>query len=405
MAHEQFIRRLFDLQGTNFTVVDMQQCFTKKTIELKVWHKEQGEYACSRCGALHTKYYDKSNIVLKDVPIGDWQVRWKVLRVRLDCSCHHVPVVEKIPFRSTDHQLTVRMQEYTQGLLCTKMFTVKDVSRMLNLDYGVVYKIDHAILIELLQYAEIPEITHIGVDEKSFLKGHKYVTLVSCLKRGKVIWASEGKDEKALDAFFKAIGPERARKIEFATRDESSAYIASLHKNIPWALQVSDKFHIVKKLNETIDQIRKELSEGVTASKNCMWVLRHREKNLNDRHKIKLEELKQENEILYELYLLKEKFFQFFEYEKAEIDKAEGFLNNWIDQMAYYGLEPLNKFIEHVIRHKWSILNIVRTGFTNATAEGLNRKINVLKSMAYGYKNVQYFMLKILQRCGILGSL
>jgi transposase len=405
MAHEQFIRRLFELQETNFTVVDMQQYAEKKRIELKIWHKPEGRYFCGRCGELHTKYYDKREIVLHDVPIGEWQVVWKVQRVRVDCSCHHVPVVEQIPFRSEEHQLTRRMQEYTEGLLCTKMFTVMDVARLLNLGYGVVYKIDHEVLLELLQHAEIPEITHIGVDEKSFLKGHKYVTLVSCLKRGKVIWAAEGKDEKALDQFFQAIGPERAAKIEFVTRDESPAYIASLHKNAPNALQVSDKFHVVKKLGEAIDQVRRDITKQGEFAKNSMWVLRKREKNLSDKQRIKLEELKKDNEPLYELYLIKENFFEFFEYPPKQIDKAEGFLNSWLVQIGSYGLEPLNKFIEHVVRHKWSILNIVRTGFTNATAEGLNRKINVLKAMAYGYKNVQYFMLKILQRCGILGQL
>ena len=83
MAHEQFIRRLFELQGTNFTVVDMQQYSEKKRVELKVWHKAEGKYFCGRCGELHTKYYDKREIVLKDVPIGEWQVLWKVQRVRV----------------------------------------------------------------------------------------------------------------------------------------------------------------------------------------------------------------------------------------------------------------------------------------------------------------------------------
>jgi transposase len=275
----------------------------------------------------------------------------------------------------------------------------------LGVDYGIVYKIDHAILIELLQHAEIPEITRIGVDEKSFLKGHNYVTVVSCLERGKVIWATPGRDEAALDTFFQAIGPERAAKIEFVTRDECPAYIKSLHKNIPHAMQISDKFHVVKKLNEAIDAVRRELSADKEASKGFMWIMRHREFNLSDKQKIKLDELKDDNATLFELYLLKEKFFQFFSYRKNEADKAEDFLRDWLTKIASYGLEPLNKFVEFTVRHMWSMLNIIRTGFTNATSEGINRKINLIKSMAYGYKSVQYFILKILQRCGILGDL
>jgi transposase len=405
MAHEQFIRRLFEIQGTNFTVVDVQDRADKQRFEVRVQHKDEGRYICSHCGETHTKYYDSREIVLTDVPIGNWSVIWKVKRVRIECTCCDGPVVEQLPFRSDHHRLTRRMEQYIQGILCAKMFTVKDTAKLFNIDYGIVYKIDHEILLELMQHAEIPEITHIGVDEKSFLKGHNYVTVVSCLKRGKVIWVAEGRDEQALDAFFQAIGPERAAKIRFVTRDECPAYIASLHKNVPNAMQISDKFHVVKKLNEVIDELRRELSETKKASKGFMWILRHRENNLSDNQKIKLDELKEDNSILFELYLLKEKFFQFFDYKKNEVSKAEDFLNDWLTKLCSYGLEPLNKFVEYILRHKWSILNIIRTGFTNATSEGINRKINLIKYMAYGYKNVQYFMLKILQRCGILGDL
>ena len=99
------------------------------------------------------------------------------------------------------------------------MFTVSDVARLFNLDYGIIYKIDHDLLVRLWQQAEVPDPIHIAVDEKSYKKGHKYVTIVSDVERGMVIWVSEGNNKESLDEFFKILGPERCKKIETVSKD------------------------------------------------------------------------------------------------------------------------------------------------------------------------------------------
>lgn len=400
MNQSILINRLFELQDTNFTVVDVQR--KSELMEVRIWHKKQAYYICSRCEAKHTGAHDFREVVFWDVPLGNLSVKLIVRRARVSCSCSNKVCVERIPFRSKNHRLSKRMVQYCESLLCTKMFTVADVARMLNLNYDTVYKIDHRILQELVQHLEIPKIKRIGVDEKSFLKGQKYITVVSCLDRGKALWVSDGRSESSLDEFFQILGPQRTSDIELVTRDEHKPYIKSLHKNAPKALQISDKFHVVKHLNECIDRVRR--GEGLQ-QKGLMWSLRKRSHNQNKSNEICLDKLKKDNNVLYELYLLKEEFFKFFAYKKCEINKAKNFMHSWMRTMATFGIEPINDFIQYLQRHMWSILNIVRLGFTNATCEGLNRKINVLKSMAYGYKCVHYFKLKILQRCGLLGGL
>jgi transposase len=400
LTHEKLINRLFELQDTNFTVVDVQR--KKELIEVKIWHKKKAHYICSRCGAKHSGAHDFRDVIFWDLPLGNQSVKLIVRRARVSCACQNKVCVESIPFRSRCHRLSKRMVQYCESLLCTKMFTVSDVARMLNLNYDTVYKIDHRILQELVQHLEIPSIKRIGVDEKSFLKGQKYVTVVSCLDRGKALWVSSGRSEESLNEFFRILGPERTKDIELVTRDEHKPYAKSIHKNAPKAIQISDKFHVIKHLNECIDRVRRE--EGIQ-QRGLMWCLRKRSHNQNEKNEVCLKKLKKDNNILYELYLLKEEFFRFFDYKNYETNKAEDFMLSWMRTMATFGIEPINDFLQYLQRHLWSILNIVRLGFTNATCEGINRKINVLKSMAYGYKNVHYFKLKILQRCGLLGSL
>ena len=198
------INRLLDLQETNFQVFDMDVKEDKITYTIK--HKEAAQYICKHCGHAHDSYHDKEWIHLQDLPLGNRKVIWKVERMRILCHCQMGYRVEQMTFKSQKHFLTQRFVDYISYTLCTKMFTVADVSRLFNLDYGIIYKIDHDVLLRLWQSAEVPSPINIAVDEKSYKKGHKYVTIVSDIDRKIVIWVSEGNDKDSLDEFFKILG-------------------------------------------------------------------------------------------------------------------------------------------------------------------------------------------------------
>jgi transposase len=409
MAREFFINRLLEIQQSNFEVIEMHKVGDVITFELK--HKPHAVYECSICEAKQQAAYDFRWIVLRDVPVGPIQVRWKVLRARIQCHCSGGPRVENLFFRSKNHHLTKRFQFYLEDVLCTKMFTVKDVSRLFHLDYGLVYKVDHEVLIELAQKMEIPDVLAIAVDEKSFEKGHRYVTVVSDIDRGKAIWVSSGNRKESLDEFFKIMGPDRCAKIRVVCRDGHDGYGQSIKEHIPHAVEVMDKFHVFQRIHQALDECRKELMGGAgvfhgdSRLRGAHWVIRHRQENLKSKHNVTLEKLRELNMPLYEAYLMKEKFFELFDFPHFEIKEAEEFLRSWVYEVAQIGLEGMNKFIGYLRGHWQMILNIIRTRMTSSVAEGLNRKIQVLKGMAYGYRNIHYFKLKILQRCGILGDL
>src|SRR5690606_6018082 len=151
--------------------------------------------------------------------------------------------VEKMPFRSKHHRLTKRLEDYIEQVLCSKMFTVADVARLFELDYGVIYKIDHDVLFRLWQELEVPDPENIAVDEKSFKRGHSYVTIVTDVDRKQVIWVSEGNRKDSLDQFFKVLGKERCAKIKTVSKDLHVPYMASCREHIPQATEVADKFH------------------------------------------------------------------------------------------------------------------------------------------------------------------
>ena len=403
------INRLLDLQETNFQVFDMDVKEDKITYTIK--HKEPAQYICKHCGHAHDSYHDKEWIHLQDLPLGNRKVIWKVERMRILCHCQMGYRVEQMTFKSQKHFLTQRFVDYISYTLCTKMFTVADVSRLFSLDYGIIYKIDHDVLLRLWQSAEVPSPINIAVDEKSYKKGHKYVTIVSDIDRKIVIWVSEGNDKDSLDEFFKILGPDRCAQIETVSKDMHKPYIASCKEYIPQALEVADPFHVVKKLSEVMDKCRRELIESSDTPKSekkglkeMNWVIRYKQENMSSRNHTKLNQLEKLNEPLYKAYLHKESFFEFFTFTPSEIGQARVFLDEWVRDAASIPMEAFKYFVDYINRHRDRILNIITTGRSSSFSEAINRKINVLIGMAYGYHCLEYLKLKILQRCGAIGK-
>jgi transposase len=403
------INRLLDLQETNFQVFDMDVKEDKITYTIK--HKEPAQYICKHCGHAHDSYHDKEWIHLQDLPLGNRKVIWRIERMRILCHCQMGYRVEQMFFKSQRHFLTQRFVDYISYTLCTKMFTVADVSRLFNLDYGIIYKIDHDVLLRLWQSAEVPNPINIAVDEKSYKKGHKYVTIVSDIDRKMVIWVSEGNDKESLDEFFKILGPDRCAQIETVSKDMHKPYIASCNEYIPQALEVADSFHVVKKLSEVMDKCRRELIESSDTPKSekkglkeMNWVIRYKQENMSSRNHTKLNQLEKLNEPLYKAYLHKESFFEFFTFTPSEIGQARVFLDEWVRDAASIPMEAFKYFVDYINRHRDRILNIITTGRSSSFSEAINRKINVLIGMAYGYHCLEYLKLKILQRCGAIGK-
>lgn len=404
------LNRLCDLQGTNFEVTDCQ--VKENEIVWRIEHKDSAVYICTRCGTQNTGCHDTKWITLWDVPFGKKNCKWLVKRARILCACTMNVYVESLPFRSIHHQMTQRFVDHIEQVLCSKMFTVADVARLFDLDYGTIYKIDHEVLRRLVQELKIPDPINIAVDEKSFKKGHNYVTVVTDCDLKKVIWVSEGHKKESLDHFFQILGSERCAKIKTVSKDLHKAYADSCAEYIPQAIEVADPFHVVKKLNETMDECRKELSVGSVlpvgkrrAIFRLNWVLRYKQENQSEKNLESLAHLAKLNEPLYLAYLHKESFYEFFSFKSSEVKEAENFLIKWIVEAFKSKLKALQEFAEYIKRNTKILLNIILTGRSSAISEGINRKIQVVKSMAYGYRNLNYFMLKIMQRCGVLGSM
>ena len=282
---EAILDRLISLEGTNFEVRDVK--VTTELIELQIEHKEVAEYICPRCDARHNACYSRDWIKIWDIQWGSRRCLWRVRRAKILCHCGLNPAVERMDFRLKHHRLTQRFVDHIEQILCSKMFTVADVSRLFYLDYGIVYKIDHDVLLRLWQDVKLPQPINISVDEKSFKKSRQYVTIVTDLDRKLVIWVSSGNSKESLDQFFEILGPEKCSKLKTVSKDMHAPYIASCNQYVPHAMEVADPFHVVQRLNQVMDECRLNLSIGSALRTgkrkiilNLQWLLRRKNEHL-----------------------------------------------------------------------------------------------------------------------------
>ena len=278
--------------------------------------------------------------------------------------------------------------------------TVQDVSELFKISWGTVKNIDKEYLQKHYSKPVLKNVEIIAIDEFAFQKGHKYQTVVYDLKAGRVIYVGAGRAEESLDRFWKRLRHSGA-KIQAVAMDMWLPYFNAVINNIPEAKIVFDRFHIFKLMNETLDEIRRALYHEETflnnrqVIKGIRWLLLKNEKNLNDEkdERGQLEQALQINKPLAEAYYLKEELGQLWLQNTR--DEAEKFLTSWATRAWATTIQELRKFVKTLLGHRTGILNWFDFRISTGPLEGFNNKIKVLKRKAYGYRDMEYFALKI----------
>ncbi len=249
--------------------------------------------------------------------------------------------------------------------------------------------------------------TVIGIDEIAFEKRHRYFTIVYDLSHNNgVLYVVEGLKQESLNAFFDQLTPQQLKAIKVVCMDMWDPYIASVREKVPHADIVFDRFHIQQHLNDGVDGARRSIAKHTPDKdsrlyiKNNRWVLYKNLEHYTEADHNTLLKLKEINEPLYEAYLVKEQFDRFFDYKKPAW--AKKFLKKWYQQIPAHLKIFFQPFYDMLMRYLKGVLSYIKHRISNATAEGFNNKIKVLKRMAYGYRDKDYFKLKILRRCGYL---
>ena len=279
---------------------------------------------------------------------------------------------------------------------------MKSVAEELALDWKTVKELEMEYMREQIEQAGEPNPNCIGVDEISVKQGHEYRIVVSDLEKRKVIWfGGSNRSQESMDEFYNWLGEPKTAEIRLIVMDMWKAFGNSARAHAPQADILYDKFHIIRHLNDAMDEVRRQ-EMGRLTGKRKKWVKGQRynllsnQENLNLDGKNALKELFKRNQRLYKAYLLKESFSQLWDYTYPT--SARKFFDNWKASLRWQRLKPYESFAKLVEKH-WDgivshcrIENKVALGFV----EGLNNKIRQIQRRAYGLRDEEYFRLKVL---------
>lgn len=265
-------------------------------------------------------------------------------------------------------------------------------SRMFHVTWRTVGRIVKRVVDEFLPRDLLDNLECIGVDETSYKRGHRYITVVTDLMTGVVVWVGKGKTAETLGEFFKILGPERAAKIGLVTMDMGGAFQKAVKKWAPNADIVFDRFHVVKLLLEAIDEIRRGEcgaldGDAKKALKNTRFALLRNPKHRKPKDNEAISRVKATNGRLHRAYQLRVDFEDLWEIHDE--DEARGFLMRWTRSALLSRREPLRKFARTVREHIDGILGFMRwEGITNANLEGMANKIKLCIHKAFGFHSV-----------------
>jgi transposase len=388
MSIVSVFRRLLSLQGTR--VVGVEFFATALMICVDIAPRRRHP-TCSRCGRRSAVgAYDSDTRLWRHLDLAAFELYLRYRLRRFTCRSCQAVVTEAVPWAEHGSVFTRDFEDVASFYAQQTNQTV--VSRVMKISWPTVGNIVRRTVARRGTPLRVRKLYRIGVDEISYRKRHKYLSIVADHDTGHVVWAGNGKSGDALDPFLDALGDAGRSTIKLVTMDMSQAYISKVRERLPHAIIVFDPFHVVKLANEALDQVRRQqvraLKDKAAAQsvKKTRWILLKTPDDLDAAEAEKLSVLATVNRPLYRAYLLKEALRAVFRETPV---KAKNRLDAWIRWACRSRLAPFVRLARTIRQHKPGILAAIEHGVSNGRLEGLNSKIRLISHRAFGFHSAE----------------
>lgn len=410
------IMRLAGLQA-DFEVID-EKIFKKEGKAVYYLRRTKAFGICSHCGSTNTGVHSRNTVTLRDQPAFGFHIYWVLPRLTLRCySCNRIAVEDHWLWRPR-RRFTWRY-ECQISRMCEEMTNIS-VARLERMADTTVYNIDHELLQLRIERQQLPATgPNYSMDEVYFhyfpnndsRKPTSFITNLLDLTHKRVISNASGRSEaSAQTCLLTGLSTEDIQKAASFATDMHEPFHNAINKLCPNAKVVLDRFHIMKSFNEAMNDFRKHQIRLTTdgeekrlLSGKYRWILLQNPDNLSHKDRTHLDDLKAVNERIVEACLIREHFVAFFDSVNEQSARKQWDLLITLVKQA--DIHEFNKFfLKDLIKWLPTLWNYFHHKTTSAVIEALNHKIKATKWAAYGYRNLRYFMLKILQRVGFLNS-
>ena len=396
------------------------------------WHKNDCPFCHKRCPR-----YDKKNPLPRI-----WRgLDWGGTLVEIVCNTHriqcpeHGVVVADIPWAYPGSRFTKDF-DLTVGWLAIYL-PRSVVSEYMRIDWETVGRCVNRTLndIEPERSRRLNNLVNIGIDETSYKKGHKYITVIVNHDTNTVVWAAQGHGKAVLESFYRQLSEEQLASIQVVTGDGAKWITECVNEFTPDCERCVDQFHVVQWAMDALDEVRREVwndayaevkllkksnprkpgrpkeDDSITSQiraakakadeiKNSAYALGKAPENLTEKQALRVQMIAENNNRLYRAYRMKEMLRLLLKIK--DVEEAEEELNRWLWWASHSRIPAFKELYRKIKRHKGHILNAIRLGMSNARIEATNNKIKLVIRKAYGFRNIQNMLDMVYLVCSDL---
>jgi transposase len=401
MRDVELYRRILGLEMP-WTVTRVDLLVTEQRVDVWVGHAARLRWPCPTCGAELPVYDHAAERAWRHLDTCQFVTYLHARPPRVACPEHGVRQV-RVPWAEPHARFTLLFERLAIDVL--QECDIRGASRILRISWDEAWHLMERAVARG-QRAKRPRVpTRLGVDEKAAAKGHRYLTLVCDLQHATVEYIAEDRRQASLDEYFQTLRPDQRAAIQAIAMDMWEPYVQSVLTYVPGGARkiVFDKYHIMSHLGTAVDTVRKRehrvlqaTGDPVLAGSKYVWL--YAGPNVPEKHQARLQGLLQRPLKTARAWAIKESFRDFWQYRR--VGWATAFWRRWYFWATHSRLTPVIKVAKMLKRHLPNVLSYITHRITNAVSEGLNSKIQTIKKMAYGFRNLDHFKTAIYFHCG-----
>ena len=352
----------------------------------------------SRCGVCgrRARGYDRGEGVRRwrALDLGTSKAFIEAEAPRVECVRHGV-VVARVAWARHGSRFSKSFEQQVAWLAthCSK----SAVCELMRISWPTVGRIIERVVADarLRSGDPLEGLIRIGIDELSFRKGQRYITVVVDHDTGRLVWASEGRDKKTVLEFFDQLGPARASRVQLVSSDLGEWITRAVRERCPQATLCLDPYHVVALASSALDEVRREVwqqarragdKSGARWLKGSRWALWKRPERLTDRQQAKLATIERVNRRLYRAYLLKEELRLVFH---SAPEEAVELLDAWLVWARRCRIASFVKLAKTITANRAGIVATLTHRLSNARVEAINTTLRLITRRAYGFHSAQ----------------
>lgn len=389
--------------GSPWEVKDVVLKLEAKTVEIELGWQWGAAAECPECGRACSVYDCAPERTWRHLDTMQFATLLRARTPRAECPEHGVKTM-RVPWAAPGGRFTLLFERFAIDVLAASA-SVSQACGLLGIGWDAAQQIMERAVKRGLERRQLEGLERLGMDEKSFKRGQSYITLLTDLDEGRVLDVKEERTREAARAVWTSLSPEQKGSVKAVAVDMWEPFVETIRQEVPQADIVHDRYHVSAYLNKAVDKVRRQEHKELLAAGDDtltgtrqLWL--YNPENLRPEQAGEFERLKELNLKVARAWAAKELFSKFWEY--ASEGWARRFFKDWFGWVSRSRLGPLVEVAQMIKRHLPNLLTYLEHRITNAVTEGLNSKIQSLKSAARGFRSFENYRIRILFFCGKL---